>query len=200
MRAGYCAVGLLVTFACANAEENHPSKTLAILYNFEQPYSQSALKDTERELKALIGDTVKLEWHDRTDFEGRSTFSTIVVLKFLGNCDPRSDGSFRGSKDSWLARMRVFEGVVLPFGDVNCDRVRSLVSDGALGARPSDKGFGRALARVLAHELYHFLTQSTEHAAQGLEKPAFSRSDLVLDSLHLDRQQLGRLSHSMLLR
>jgi hypothetical protein len=199
MRAGYCASALLLTFACANAEEKHPSRTLAILYNFEQPYSQGALKDTERELKDLIGDdTVKLEWHDRTDFEGKSTFSTIVVLKFLGNCDPRSDSSFNGPMDSWLARMRVFEGVVLPFGDVNCDLVRALMTGSPRSAKLTDKEFGHGLARVLAHELYHFLTQSTEHATQGLEKPSFSRTDLVLDGLRLDRQELGRLSKAML--
>src|SRR5450631_739612 len=97
MRAGFCASALLLTFACANAEERHTPQTLAILYHFEQPYAKRALKETERELKALIGDeTVKLEWHDRGDFEGKRTFSNIVVLNFQGACNPQSDSSFNG--------------------------------------------------------------------------------------------------------
>lgn len=201
MRAGYCAVGLLLTFACANAEESYTPPTLAILFHFEQPYAERALKETERELKALMGgETIKLEWHDRGGFEGKSTFSSIVVLNFLGNCDPQSESSFNGPVDGWLARMHVFEGVVLPFGDVNCDLVRALMRDGSHSAKLTDKGLGRALARVLAHELYHFITQSTDHATQGLEKPSFSRADLSAGYLQLDRLELGRLSKSMLLQ
>lgn len=203
MRALYSAVGLLLSFAYANAGDSHtsPPQTVAILFQFQQPYAQNALKEAERELKSLISDrTVKLEWHDRSSFEGKSTFSTIVVLNFLGDCDPRSLSSFSGPMDSWLARMHVADGVVLPFGDVNCDLIRALMNQGPQTARLSDKGFGRAVARVLAHELYHFITQSTEHSVEGLEKPAFSRSDLVMDGLQLDREERGRLSKSMFLQ
>ena len=201
MRAQYCAAGLLLTFACANAGELHTSQTVAILFRFEHPYAERTLKETQRELKALIGDeTIQLEWHDRNDFEGKSTFSSLVVLNFQGNCDPRAEGLFNGPMDGWLARMHLFEGVVLPFGEVNCDLVRALMSDGPRSAKLTEKEFGRALARVLAHELYHFLTQSTEHATQGLEKPSFSRADLALDGLRLNRKELGRLSKSMLLQ
>jgi hypothetical protein len=198
MRAGYCASALLLTFACANAEDSHTPQTLAILYHFEQPYAERALKETERELRSLIGDqTVKLEWHDRGDFEGKSTFSTIVVLNFQGACDPRSDSSYDGPMDSWLARMHVIDGVVQPFGDVNCGLIRALMTRGPGSAGLTDQEFGHGLARVLAHELYHFLTQSTEHATEGLEKPSFSRADLASDGLRLDRQELGQLYKSM---
>jgi hypothetical protein len=201
MRARYCALGLLLTFACANAEEIPTPQPLAILFHFEQPYAERTLQETERELKALISDqAVKLEWHDRRDFEGKSTFAKIVVLNFRGNCDPRSESSFNGPLDGWLAHMDVSGGVVLPFGEVNCGLMRALMAGGAQSAKLTDKTFGHALARVLAHELYHFLTQSTSHAAQGLEKPSFSRVDLLSDSLRLDHQELGHLSQSMLLR
>lgn len=201
MRARYCALGLLFTFACANAQESPTPQALAILFHFDQPYAERTLQETEREVKALIGEqAVQLEWHDRRDFEGKFTFANIVVLNFRGNCDPRSDSSFGGPIGSWLARMDVSDGVVLPFGEVNCGLMRTLMADGAPSAKLTDKTFGHALARVLAHELYHFLTQSTSHATQGLEKPAFSRFDLLLDGLRLDHQQLGNLSQSMLLR
>jgi|SRR5579872_688311 len=201
MRAGYCAAALSLTFACASAQESHTPQTLAILYHFEQPYAGRALKETERELKTLIGDeTVKLEWYDRGEFEGKSTFSTIVVLNFHGVCDPQSNSLFKGPMSSWLARMHVIDGVVQPFGDVNCDLIRALMTNGPHNAALTDQEFGHGLARVLAHELYHFLTQSTEHASRGLEKPSFSRRDLVSESLRPDRQQLGRLSKSMLLQ
>ena len=145
-------------------------------------------------------DAIKMEWHDRADFESKPTYSTVVILNFLGNCNPGADSSPSRTVDGWLARMRVFDGVVLPFGDVNCDLVRALMSSSSSSTRMSDKEFGRALARVLAHELYHFVTQSTEHATQGLEKPSFSRTDLSVGGLRLDRGERDRLSKSMLLK
>ena len=201
MRARYCAAALSLTFACASAQDSSTPQTVAILYHFEQPYAQRALQETERELKALIGgDTLALEWHDREDFEGKPTFSKIVVLNFQGACDPRSDSSFDGPMDGWLARMHVIDGSVQPFGDVNCDLIRAVMTSAPHSTGLTDQEFGHGLARVLAHELYHFLTQSTEHAAQGLEKPSFSRQDLVSENLRPDRRELDHLSKSMLLQ
>jgi len=197
MCARYCAASLLLTLAYANAGEIHTSRSLTILFRFEQPYAQPVLRETQRELKTLIGEEgVKLEWRDRDNFGGQST-SKIVVLSFLGNCDPGTGSSFNGPMDGWLARMHVSDSVVLPFGDVNCDLVRALMSSGPNAIKLGDKSLGRALARVLAHELHHFLTQSTEHATQGLEKPSFSRTDLVSDSLRLERQELPPLSKAI---
>jgi hypothetical protein len=201
MRALYCAAGLLVTFACASGQESHPLQTLAILFQFDHPYANRALAETQRELDTLIkGADVKLEWHDRSHPQPGSSFPNIVVLDFQGSCDPRSKSIFEGPLDGWLARMHISDGVVLPFGEVNCDLIRALMSDGTQKDKPSDKGFGRAMARVLAHELYHFITQSTEHAALGLIKPSFSRKDLELGGLSLDRQELSQLAKSMLLQ
>jgi hypothetical protein len=199
MRALYCAAGLLVSFACANGEESHPPQTLAILFQFKQPYANRALAEAQRELDALTkGAAVRLEWHDRGGPQASLSFPNILVLDFLGSCDPRSENKFTGPAAGWLARMHVSDGVVLPFGEVNCDLVRAVMSDGSQRDKPSDKGFGRALARVLAHELYHFMTNSTEHLGWGLVKPSFSRKDLVLDGLKLNESELDRLSKAIL--
>ena len=199
MRAWHCATGLLVSFACANGESIHTSQTLAILFQFERPYANRALVETQRELNVLTrGAAVRLEWYDRGGPQASSSFPNILVLDFLGNCDPRSDSTLAGPVDGWLARMHVSDGVVLPFGEVNCDLVRALLSDGTQRGRTDDRAFGRALARVLAHELYHFITNTTEHLGRGLTKPSFSREDLTLGGLKLGRPELDRLSKTLL--
>jgi hypothetical protein len=201
MRAWYCAAGLLFPRACAWGEEGRHSATLAILYQFEQPNQPNAnraLMETQRELDLLTKDAgVRLEWYDRATQAG-SSFPNILVLNFLGNCDLHSETKFRGPVHGWLARMHVSDGVILPFGEVNCDLVRALLSDGSLRGISNNVLFGHALARVLAHELYHFITQSTGHGVTGLVKPAFSREDLMMDSLDLDRNELDRLSETIL--
>jgi hypothetical protein len=199
MRALYCAAGLLLSFACANGGGSHSPQTLTILFQFEQPYPNRALAEAQRELDVLMrGAAVRLEWYDRGGPQSRSSFPNIVVLDFLGSCDPRTRNTLAGPAAGWLARMHVSDGVVLPFGEVNCDLVRAVMSDGTRKGTPSDVVFGRALARVLAHELFHFITNSIEHLDTGLVKPSFSRKDLVFDGLRMDRHELDRLSNSFL--
>ena len=199
MRAWYCAAGLLISFAFANGEQSHTSQTLAILFQFKQPYANRTLAETQRELEGLTkGAAVRLDWYDRGSLQASSSFPNVLVLDFLGDCDPRSASKTTGPAEGWLARMHVSDGVVLPFGEVNCDLVRVLLSEGVRKGAISDRVFGRALARVLAHELFHFMTNSTEHLERGVAKPSFSRKDLVLDGLKLDRQALDRLSGMML--
>ena len=195
MRAWFCAAGLLVPFASASGEEIPSSQTLAVLFKFERPYAKRAMAETEHELNLLTkGAAMRLEWHDRGGPRSNSSFPNILVLDFLGDCDPRSARTIDGPLDGWLARMHVSDGVVLPFGEVNCDLVRALLSEQTPGSKPNDVVFGRAIARVLAHELLHFITNTTEHSVRGFAKPSFSRKDLVFNGLKLDRRELDRLS------
>jgi hypothetical protein len=59
---------------------------------------------------------------------------------------------------------------------------------------------GRALGRVVAHELVHMLTKSKQHGRDGVEKAALSARQLIAESLPLsifdiDRLQQERRSH-----
>jgi hypothetical protein len=42
----------------------------------------------------------------------------------------------------------------------------------------TDAAPGRALARVLSHELYHVLARTTGHAREGVAKPSLAGADL----------------------
>jgi hypothetical protein len=69
-----------------------------------------------------------------------------------------------------------------------------------LGAWPPEVGdrvTGRALGRVLAHEIGHFLLASPVHAARGLMRAAFAARELARAdrrTFELDREHLPRLS------
>ena len=52
---------------------------------------------------------------------------------------------------------------------------------------------GRALGRVVAHELVHMLTKSETHAKEGVEKAALSGRQLIAASLPLSEFDLDRL-------
>jgi len=74
----------------------------------------------------------------------------------------------------------------MPFADIRCDAVSSLVgqADSLL--------FGRALGRVLAHELWHILGNTFAHGENGIAQRALSAEQLVSGRLALDPADLDR--------
>ena len=57
----------------------------------------------------------------------------------------------------------------------------------------TDLLFGRALGRVIAHEVVHMLSKSGAHGNQGVAKPALSGSSLIAPDLHLSPADLERI-------
>jgi hypothetical protein len=53
--------------------------------------------------------------------------------------------------------------------------------------------YGRAIARVLAHELYHIFVPTTKHAAQGIGKPSFTVQELLSDKFQFDKRECDLL-------
>ena len=87
---------------------------------------------------------------------------------------------------------------VIPFAEVSCDRIATAVA-GALWAgerRKADMLLGRALGRVLAHELYHILGKTHEHNADGsVAKEALSAKQLISNKrLSFDVRDLHRMT------
>jgi hypothetical protein len=113
-------------------------------------------------------------------------FPELVVFRFQGACS--FDTAARASADPDpgglpLAETELSDGRVLPFGKVNCDIVRRLIAPAKFQATGQKNAtLGRALARVVAHEIYHMLTASTTHASEGIARPAHSRMDLTASS------------------
>ena len=69
---------------------------------------------------------------------------------------------------------------ILPFIDVNCEGARLFIQRSLVGlpAPSRDAAYGRAVARVFAHELYPFLANTKGHASGGPAKAAYSAEEL----------------------
>jgi hypothetical protein len=82
----------------------------------------------------------------------------------------------------------VSDGSVLPFGQVECDRIRaSLQRLNYSVAHESQQQLGQAMGRVLVHELYHMLSGSSAHTMHGLTKPSLSAFELSANTADLPR-------------
>ena len=94
-----------------------------------------------------------------------------------------------------LAFTHSTDGEVLPFSMVSCDRVRHSVESAMWGGdrARADLLLGRALGRVLAHELVHIVAKSSKHGVKGVAKTALSGGQLIADRLELDVDDVERL-------
>ena len=52
---------------------------------------------------------------------------------------------------------------------------------------------GRALARVIAHEIYHIVGETTDHQYSGVAKASFSVRDLLTARFDFDMASLARM-------
>ena len=192
-------VALLVSWTfgacCALAGPNDAASPVTIVFRFDGPHSDRSVQEMKRELGAIMnGSGVQVDWRERSKVQTSESFPNLVVVTFRGKCimepvpylyDERGPLAFTSNSD----------GEVLPFSEVACDRVRSSLRGAMWGGDygRSDVLFGRALARVVAHELYHVLAGTTSHADSGVAKRALSGSELISEDLRLTPADLKRM-------
>jgi hypothetical protein len=120
---------------------------------------------------------VSLHWHLGEPAQGVE--GLLVVVKLVGRCDMDGPPAFRISGP--LGWSHQVNGVILPFGDLACDNIRSAVESARI-AGDQLRGnvlLGRAMGRVLAHELYHIAADTAEHGQDGVAQAALSARDLT---------------------
>jgi hypothetical protein len=190
----------MISFAlgCASGASVAPHTTpasLTVIFKFDGPHSEKSFVEMKQELGSILKDSgVQVDWRERDQVSSSESFPNLVVVKFRGVCkmDSAADGD---PEPRPLAFTYSSDGAILPFSEVECDRVRfSLrqVMKGRDYAR-SEVVFGRAIARVLAHELYHVLAGTGSHAATGVAQRALSGAELVSDQLELSADELNSM-------
>jgi hypothetical protein len=147
-----------------------------------------ALQDEVESIMAPIG--LRFEWRDLAQTQGHEVSAELAVVTFKGRCDTAglmAHSRFEGA----LGWTHVSDGQILPFTDVNCDLVREFVQSGLLTFRTGNREerYGRALGRVLAHELYHIFANTTRHGSEGVAKESYSVQDLLSDDFQFQAKE-----------
>jgi len=184
-------LGILVTFACGCWAGDETS--VGIFVDFETQPAAMALQVMKKEAAGILRPSgIVLNWRDLSQNRGTESFAGLVVLHFRGKCQVQSwaaeSVAARPGETLALATTSVSEGKVLPYSEILCDQVRRTLPASAPGAAEHERQWqlGRALGRVVAHELYHVLGRTTGHASTGLAKARQSFTDLFTGSLKLD--------------
>lgn len=148
---------------------------------FQHDPPDIVLETMQAELETVMQPSgLDLEWRWLAQSMGNEVSTELVVIHFKGHCD--LDGlepvaAYPGP----LGWTHISEGEVLPFVDINCDGVRLFLQEDLVRLPESERSasYGRALGRVLAHELYHVFTRSTKHSSSGIGKAAYNVQELL---------------------
>jgi hypothetical protein len=125
---------------------------------------------------------------------GNEISAELAVIRFKGRCGASHLPSAHLHPGA-LGWTHVSDGIILPFSDVDCDRIRAFVQQDLLSFPPPRREgvFARAVARVLAHELYHIFANTARHAACGLGKARYTVQDLLGDEFAFESRESDAL-------
>ena len=158
--------------------------TLTIFVKGRSPALDSARSEVAR-LMEPAGFSV--DWKDISERRTGDDFARLVIVELKGNCSAGSAGASGSVDIRSLASTAIVDGKVLPFSTVECDSLRKLMAS----SQPGLKVFGRAMGRVIAHELYHMLVQTKTHSTAGVSKSCFSAADLLAERFDFDGVSLA---------
>ena len=180
------ALLIICLSVCAHAQ----TRTLALYSGPARGLDDESRTALQSELQRLLAPAgLHLIWKQPTDRKAGEDFDFVTVVSFQGLCSPADFSSTAPvSGGASLADTSVAHGRVLPFFHVDCARVATMLRPEAEPSRVQSRHalFGRALARVMAHEIYHIVGQTAEHQERGIAKAALSMRDLTAPRLDFD--------------
>ena len=186
------ATAVLLIFClsiCVHAEP----RTLAIYLKQAGGLNGESREMMQFELQRLLDPAgIRVIWKD---FGARKTgedFDLVVVGSIAGSCSPGENEPAPTISAVQplvsLADTAVSNNHILPFFEVDCSWLRRILGSNA--GRPL---MGRALARVIGHELYHILARTMEHRDAGIAKAIFSAEELSMARFDFDLISLARI-------
>jgi len=169
--------------------------SVTLVLQFEDAYSPESIDAMKRELASIVADSgLHVDWRMLADVQPAETFESLVVVRFRGACLLRPDPNLMDER-GYYAFTHVSEDGVQPFSEVECDKVASSIRPALSRSQwsQSDSVLGRALGRVLAHELYHMLAKSQHHAGEGVTRSALTPAQLISKKLKMTHADLEKI-------
>jgi hypothetical protein len=136
---------------------------------------------------------LRFAWRLRAEAQ-RESFDNLVAVRFKGKCILEPVGYLYDERGP-LAFTYSSDGALQPFSEIECDKVAASVRSAMWGGEfaRSEMLLGRALARVMAHEMVHVFSNSAAHGREGIAKPALSGRQLIAPEFRLSRADLKRV-------
>jgi hypothetical protein len=184
----FCAV-------CLASSPAFAGNSLTIVLDFRGAHSERSVEAMKKEVQTVMkGSGLNIDWRSRAGAAGES-FDHLVVVRFNGKCilepvphmyDERGPLAFTYNTD----------GAMQPFSEVLCDQVTASIRSAMFSGdfAKADQILGRALGRVVAHELVHMLSEDRGHGKEGIARRALTGRELIASQTRLDPEDLRRLT------
>jgi hypothetical protein len=162
--------------------------TLYTQFEFEAPPTvvESFQSETDSIMEPI---GFRLEWRSLNTSHGDEVTAELAVVTVKGRCD--MNGLRMQSKaEGALGFTHISDGQILPFAELSCEKLRNFVQGELILCSPDQReaAFGRALGRVLAHELYHIFANTTKHGS-GVSKESYTVRDLMGDEFQFQHKE-----------
>jgi hypothetical protein len=190
-----CACLIPEPLLAAGAISGPPAAPIAVFMIFDRAHSGRALDAMKQEAELLTRTGgLQLVWRMIDDRHPDDIFSSLVVVRFHGECSMEGETG-PGISSGPLGFTHTSDGQVLPYSQLECDRIHRSIAPLSVGAAPGEREtlMGRAMGRVLAHELFHVLADTQTHGPSGVAKASYSGKDLVADCLEFALRDVKRL-------
>ncbi len=182
-----------VQFGASGAPEagQQSLANLTVFLGFDDQHSDLSVQEMKREVASILGPAgLRVDWRYLADPREDESYADLAVVRFNGKCQVEgvglvfSDPGPSGATAA-LGLTRTSNGQILPYSEVDCNQIRRLIGPALHGApsREQESALGRALGRVVAHELYHILANTKSHDRCGVAKKSYSPNDLVAGRL-----------------
>ncbi len=191
----------LLAFCCVAAAAQAPPDGVSLTVVVQgQRVPATILRAMEREAQSVIAPAgVHLVWRAE-DLPNGEVLGAVAIVQMRGKCTAAAPArrTYLLSEEP-LGQTHISDGKILPFADLLCDAVRNLVERDLRGLRTGEREqlLGRAFGRVLAHELYHILSRTTDHGNRGLAKPEQSSTDLLAPAGYFAAAEERRMAESI---
>ncbi len=141
--------------------------TVVLLLHFAAPGDEALAARMQTELDSVFAQTpvrTQIILESRTARPGTS--GDVIYVNVNRTCRPAFV-----STEGALALTHSVDGVIQPLIEIDCAKVATFIRSSA--------DLPRALARVLAHELLHYLLQEPCHAEHGIFQFSFTPFELT---------------------
>lgn len=167
---------------------------ITLVYRFQHEPPLGIVESIETELDDIMSAVgLRFEWRSLTKNTGTEVYNELVRIDFKGDCDLvdlRATEGYPGPF-GWT---HIIDGKVSRFIGINCDGVRVKLQWRLLELPEEARleVYGRAVARVLAHEICHALLGG-KHSSSGIGKSSYSADDLLKKRFPFSRKQVEAL-------
>lgn len=147
--------------------------TVVLLLHFTAQEDAALAAQMQPELDSLFANsTVHAQILVHTKAGSIGTPTDVVFVNVNHACKPTL-----GSATGALASTQRVDGIIHPLVEIDCAKVATYIR-----WKPD---LPRSLARILAHELLHYLWQRPGHAREGVFRECLSRSGLTGTTLRI---------------